>query len=88
MKKITLDARKMNTRENTHKYLAKKCAFPAYYGKNLNALYDCLTSMADTEITVKYALSLEENLGEYGKIFLSVFSDAAENNSGLQVIVR
>lgn len=78
----------MNTRENAHKYLAKKCGFPDYYGKNLDAAYDYLTSIADTEITIKYALSLEENLGEYGKIFLSVFSDAAENNSGLQVIVK
>ncbi len=88
MKKIALDARKMNTRENAHDYLAKKCAFPTYYGKNLNALYDCLTSMADTEITVKDAQSLEEKLGEYGKTILSVFFDAADNNSGLHVIVK
>lgn len=88
MKKITLDARKMNTRENAHEYLAKKCGFPDYYGKNLDAAYDCLTSMADTEITIKYAQSLEENLSEYGKKILSVFSDAADNNSGLHVIVK
>jgi ribonuclease inhibitor len=88
MKRITLDARKMNTRENAHEYLAKKCGFPDYYGKNLDAAYDCLTSMVDTEITVKHANMLEENLGEYGKTFLSVFSDAAANNTGLQVIFK
>ena len=88
MKKITLDARKMNTRENAHKYLAKKCGFPDYYGKNLDAAYDCLTSVSDTEITVKHSHALEENLGEYGKTFLSLFSDAAEHSTGLQVIIK
>ncbi len=88
MKKITLDARKMDTREKAHEYTAKMCGFPDYYGKNLNAAYDCLTSLADTEITVEHAESLEQKLGEYGKTLLSVFFDAADNNTGLKVIIK
>lgn len=88
MKKITLNARKMNTRENAHEYIAQKCGFPDYYGKNFNAVYDCLTSMADTVITIKHAESLTENLEDYGRTLLCVFSDAAENNAGLQVVIK
>ena len=88
MKKIRLDARKMTTQENAHEYIAKKCEFPDYYGKNLDAAYDCLTSMADTYIIIKHAASLEQNLGDYGKTLLSIFSVAAENNPSLQVILK
>lgn len=88
MKKIRLDARKMTTQENAHEYIAKKCGFPDYYGKNLNATYDCLTAMADTDIIIKHSESLEQNLGDYGKTLLSVFSDAADNNTGLQVTIE
>ncbi len=88
MKKITLNAKKMKTREKAHEYMARKCGFPDYYGKNLNATYDCLTSMADTEITIKHAELLTENLEDYGEQLLCVFSDAANSNAGLKVIVE
>lgn len=88
MKRITLNARKMTTRENAHEYLAKKCDFPDYYGRNLDATYDCLTDMADTEIIIKHAETLTENLGDYGNTLLSVFTDAADNNTGLCVIIK
>lgn len=85
MKKITLDARKMDTRDKAHEYLAKKCDFPDYYGNNLDAAYDLLSTCAETVITVKNAGMLEKNLGDYGKAFLQVIIDAGENNSKLIV---
>ena len=33
------------SREEVHSYLKEKFAFPEYYGKNLDALYDCLTDI-------------------------------------------
>ena len=30
-----------------HEYLAEKFGFPSYYGKNLDALYDCLTDICE-----------------------------------------
>ena len=88
MKNIILDARKMNTREKAHDYLAKECGFPDYYGKNLDAMYDCLSECGDTKITVEHADALEKNLGDYGKAFLQVLKDAGENNSKLIVEIK
>ena len=88
MKTIILDARKMFTKEKTHEYLAKKCGFPDYYGKNLDAAYDCLSTCGEMMITVEYADALEKNLGDYGKAFLKVLTDAGRKNSKLSIEIR
>lgn len=51
MKKVTIDTSKLTTMDQIHDYLAKELNFPPYYGKTLDALYDCLTDIAEeTEI--------------------------------------
>ena len=35
-----------------HKYLKEVFDFPEYYGENLDALYDCLSEMDDTEVII------------------------------------
>ena len=42
MKIVILDAKKMLEKEKMHEYFAKKFDLPEYYGKNLDALFDCL----------------------------------------------
>lgn len=49
MRIITLDGKKI--KKKSHNYLKKVFDFPDYYGKNLDALYDCLTDISvETEI--------------------------------------
>ena len=49
MKTITLDGKKI--KKKSHDYLKDVFDFPDYYGKNLDALYDCLTDIGvETEI--------------------------------------
>ena len=58
MKKVTIDTSKLTTMAEIHEHLAKELNFPPYYGKNLDALYDCLTAInEETEIE----LITEEN---------------------------
>ena len=45
MKKIVLTFPNVSEKEDIHSYLAEKMDFPGYYGKNLDALYDCLTDI-------------------------------------------
>ena len=46
---VILDGKKIKLK--THDYLIKKLDLPDYYGRNLDALYDCLTSIGvKTEI--------------------------------------
>ena len=42
-----LDCREMQGKKKAHAYLAEKLSFPSYYGKNLDALYDCLTDISE-----------------------------------------
>ena len=49
---FTLDALKLNERNQAHEYLAEAFGFPEYYGKNLDALYDCLSEMNIGKITI------------------------------------
>ena len=42
MKIVILDAKKMLEKEKMHEYFAKKFDLPEYYGRNLDALFDCL----------------------------------------------
>lgn len=49
--KVTIDTRNLTTMEQIHDHLAKELNFPPYYGKTLDALYDCLTDISEeTEI--------------------------------------
>lgn len=48
--RVVLDAAQMREREAAHTYLAEALQLPAYYGRNLDALYDCLTESDDLEL--------------------------------------
>ena len=87
-RRVTLSGNKMTSREVLHTYLAKKLALPAYYGKNLDALHDCLCERSTPlHITVTYAERLKERLGDYGESLLQVLQDAAEENKLISVSV-
>ena len=60
--KVWLDARRMEERGEAHAYLRERLDLPDYYGRNLDALYDCLTEMSGVELALLYA---EEVQGYY-----------------------
>ena len=78
MKSYFLDGAQMDTREKAHDYLAKTLEFPDYYGKNLDALYDCLTEMSKTEMMILYSFAVDDDIKR-------VMADAAEANPKLTV---
>lgn len=78
---IVLDAANMTEKEAAHAYLKKALALPDYYGSNLDALYDCLTELEDTEIQF---VNLDAARGYFAKV-LSVFQEAQEENPRLQI---
>lgn len=77
---ILLDAAQMVTRESAHRYLAVQLGLPDYYGKNLDALYDCLTDLENAEISF---LNPEMAENSYFEQILEVFLEAATDNPGL-----
>lgn len=89
MRTITLDINRLHSVPALHKYLRSALALPMYYGANLDALYDCLTEIAEpTQIVVPADITDNEKLGWYGEQLLQVLQDAAEENEILQVTVK
>lgn len=78
MKTIEIDGKLI--KKEGHDYLKEVFNFPDYYGKNLDALYDCLT-----EIGVKTEVKLL-NKDFVSNDILLTFIDASDNNSYLELI--
>lgn len=47
MKTIEINLGNVRTREEFHEEVSQKLNFPDYYGKNLDAMYDCLTDILE-----------------------------------------
>lgn len=84
MNTLIIDGRCCKSREATHAYLAKKPIFPPHYGKNLDALYDVLTSRGEPmRVKVRYPASIEAKLGDYGLRLMRVLWEAAKANPNI-----
>ena len=84
MKQITLDGNLLADAAKVHDYLKEMLEFLEYYGKNLDALYDCLTDLEDVEITI----NLPEEDGAIFQKVLRVFKAADRKNDSMKLIVN
>lgn len=85
--RIELDCAQLIDRKQTHDYLKIKFGFPDYYGRNLDALYDLLSSSdAAYEISVINREVIEANLGGYGSALLAAIEEAAEDNPKVTLV--
>lgn len=84
MRKIILDGNILADETRCHDYLKEMLELPDYYGKNSDALHDCLTDLQDLEITV---INERDNLPCYKKI-LRVLKIAAKENETLILLTN
>ncbi len=78
-KTFVLDGGEMKTVKGAHAYIAEKLDFPDYYGKNLDALADCLGELPrGVEIVLVNTDALKWNLGAYAKRLTEVFEELSE----------
>lgn len=89
VREIELDGRDMVSRKLAHDYLSSMLSLPEYYGRNLDALYDCLTETGGPlRLVLLHADAVIENLGAYGSRLLQVLADASHDNDDLVVEMR
>ena len=84
-----IDGAAVATRDELHDALKRQLALPDWYGRNLDALYDCLTDIReDTEIRLVHADELSACLGAYAGVLQTVLRDAADENPRLRLIIE
>ena len=85
MKYVFLDGENIDSTADLHRIFAETLEFPEYYGKNLDALHDALTDIAEpVTVVVVNTAALEENLGRRRKGFLRLMEDLAKEKPGFR----
>lgn len=87
MTTIHLDGTQLTSPTNVHRMFAQAFQFPAWYGNNLDALYDLLTDVSDTTLHLCHTTAVEAQLGSYGTRLLTTLRDAATENPSLTLIL-
>ena len=87
MAEIVLDGAELWSMEAVHDRFVQALALPEWYGRNLDALFDCLTD-PETAVTIRllHRESLEERLGRRGLGLVRLLRRAAEEQP--QVTLR
>lgn len=88
---VLINGKEIKSRDHLHTYLAKQLNFPTYYGKNLDSLYDVLSSdyKAQTVIKIKFVSILKSKLGaDYTDALIQVIMDASEDNPRIVLLLE
>lgn len=72
-----LDGREAVSRAALHDLLAHGLHLPAYYGRNLDALYDCVSAMREpVTLEIVHAAAMRDALGAYADRLMETLSAA------------
>ena len=83
---VLLDGNAILNREMLHDTLASGLCLPSWYGRNLDALYDCLTDVREeTVVILRDRTALEEHLGGYGCSFLRLLEEVSRENPHIRL---
>jgi ribonuclease inhibitor len=90
MRIVNIDTTSCSTPDQLHEVLRQQLDFPAYYGKNLDALWDCLTGWVQMPLTVEWCGIAEarQTIGDYVDKVLETFQQAEQEVEGFKIIVR
>ena len=86
MKQATLDCNELTGIDDLHDKLAEAFEFPEYYGANLDALYDMLTTGGDMELRLLNREALQMLPGTYGERVMETLEDAAHDQPRFRLV--
>lgn len=82
MREIELNGVRMTSESSAQEYLFDMFDFPAYYGDDLEGLYDALADIVEeTHVSIINREAMETT--SYGSRLMWVFEDAADDNENL-----
>lgn len=89
MNRIILDGTVIDSREAFFAAVRSQAGEDLMPGSNLDALYDCLTSLnVHTVIEVHSESGLQQALGDYWKRVLWVINDCLDENKDLELQIH
>ena len=84
METIRLDGARLRDREEAMEQLGRALELPEWWGRNLDALHDCLTEPGEpTALVLAHRAEMEGTI--FGRRLLRVLEDAAAENPFLQL---
>lgn len=89
MRTVILDGRRFTDRPATHDYLQSALELPPWYGRNLDALADCLGEWgADTMVILAFPDAVEAQLGEYGTALTELLQQLGNRPGGFVFLLQ
>lgn len=88
MRFVAIDGNLVSHMSDIHEIFCEALDFPDYYGRNLDALYDCLSDLREeTVIGIANASQLKEKLvSHYGRL-LHLLDHVESENRFVRVVV-
>ena len=81
MRIFILDGNKMTDKKASYEHIQDVLLFPDYFGKNLDALEDCLDEMDENNVIIlSNKKALLDNLEEYGEKIIKIFKKCSEGS--------
>jgi ribonuclease inhibitor len=74
MTALILDGKQLSSIEDVHRVVKETFDLP-YYGNNLDALWDVLTTKKDIHVIIKHEALLHQHLGQDYTSLLRLFED-------------
>ena len=88
-RKIRLDPEQMTGREKMSDYFMQLFQFEEYFGRNLDALNDCLSEVdVPTDFVVNRAILQQILNDEYAYKVFRVISEAVRDNPALHIVYK
>jgi ribonuclease inhibitor len=85
---VILDGRLMTDKKAVHDRMAVQLELPAWYGRNLDALYDVLTDcVKPVHMVLIHKDAMLRQLSDYGEALLETLRDAAEAVPGMALTI-
>ena len=84
---VFLEGKELSSEAKTHEILKEKLELPAYYGENLNALWDCLTGLVSLPLKIVWADFdfSKQQLGDFADELLQLFLEAKDELEGFEI---